>query len=92
MAAVEIFKNPAVRHKLLVSMEILMPPLVHFLNLSVVEILIHGRIFYGCLSNFASVLFILSLAMIFQKFRKQILPSATSVLQRFFFLVNLKSS
>lgn len=84
MAAADIFKNPALQHKLIVTMEVILPPLIHWLNISIVEILIHGRFFYDVLSDPSSVLFVMSLAMIYQAFRKKTFPEVTKTPPRMF--------
>ena len=66
------------QQKLMTTLEVLMPPLVHMLNLSLVEIVIHGRILYDVMSDTASIIFMMSLAMIFQAFRKKIAPEVKS--------------
>jgi hypothetical protein len=88
MSAAEILKNPVLRHKLMVTMEVMMPPLIHWLNLSIVEILIHGKIFYDVLSDAPSLIFMMSVAMIFQAIRKKIFPEATKIPSRMFLVVS----
>lgn len=72
-------KDDNLKEKIFVVMEVIMPPLIHMLNLSIVEIVIHGQIFYQVMSDFSSVLFMMSLAMIFQACRKKILPEIEKI-------------
>lgn len=48
-------------------LEILVPPTLHIFDVSIVEFLINARIFYAVSHDFGSVLFVLSLSMIFNR-------------------------
>lgn len=72
----KVVKSTDLQQKLLAVMEVLFPPLIHMLNLSIVEIVIHGQVIYEVMSDSASILFMMAMAMIFQAFRKKISPDA----------------
>jgi len=51
-------------------LEVTFPVMMHFFNLSIIEIMINARIFYHVESSFDSILFMMSISMIFQTIRK----------------------
>jgi hypothetical protein len=57
--------------KLFSSAELLVPIFMHHFDLSLVELLINGRLMYNVKSDFASILFYLSMSMIFQAVRRK---------------------
>lgn len=63
--------EPATISKVLSILEVLFPTLLHFFNVSILEIIINGDIFLPLDSDFASILFTLSVAMICQAIRKR---------------------
>lgn len=57
--------------KILAFMEILVPFILHYFDISLVEMIINGKFFYNVKSDFSSLLFFLSMSMIFQVYRKK---------------------
>lgn len=85
----EVFKSEILYTKLLSTLEVIFPSIIHMLNLSLVEVVIHGKIFYVVKSDFASMMFMLSIAMIFQAFRKKIMPEATKIPMKMLAIVRM---
>ncbi|KAL7034825.1 hypothetical protein ACKWTF_008118 [Chironomus riparius] len=56
--------------KVLKILEVAFPVVMHFFNMSLIEMLINGRISYQIESSFDSILFFMSVSMIFQTVRK----------------------
>lgn len=52
-------------------LEVTFPVMMHFFNMSIIEVMINARIFYHIESSFDSILFIMSISMVFQTIRKQ---------------------
>ena len=57
--------------KYLAASELLVPALMHYFDLSMVEVVINGRFIYDIKSDFSSILFYISMSMIFQAARKK---------------------
>lgn len=75
----EIFKREILYPKALGVLEVIAAPMTHMLHLSIVEIVIHGKLFYSIGSDFASILFMMSVAMIIQAIRKKNMPNVTKI-------------
>lgn len=56
--------------KILKILEVAFPVMMHFFNMSLIEILTNGRIVYEIRSSFDSILFLASISMIVQTIRK----------------------
>jgi hypothetical protein len=57
--------------KLFAAAELLFPAILHIFDLSTVELLINGRAKYKISSDFSSILFYMSMSMIFSYVRKK---------------------
>lgn len=55
-------------------LEIVLPVILHLFDLSIVEVLIHARFIYPVSHDFASVCFVLSLALVFSHYHKKMDP------------------
>lgn len=57
--------------KIFAIAELLVPTVMHYFDLSLVEMLINGRFIYAVKSDFSTVLFYVSMSMIFQALRRK---------------------
>lgn len=56
-------------------LEIFLPVILHLLDISIVEVLIHAKFFYPVSHDFASVCFVLSMALVFTHYHKKMDPN-----------------
>lgn len=64
-------QNNTALTRIMNMVEVLFPMLMHFFDLSIVEMITNGRLLYSVESDFNSILFIFSISMIFQYIRKK---------------------